>query len=600
MIGTMTLPSLTFDQTAIFAVLVGLLAMLAWGRYRYDVVAFTALIVCVVLGLVPTKEAFSGFGHPATVTVALVLILSKALADSGALDPVTKALQPLSVNRTTEIGGLSGVGALFSAVMNNVGALGLLMPVAIKSAAKSKQPAGFLLMPLSFGCILGGLLTLIGTPPNIIVGTYRGEVLGEPFKMFDFTPVGGAVALAGLLFMALVGWRLVPKRRAEGSESLFDLGDYLSELAVGEESEGIGKSRRELEEMTNDVPVEMVAVLRRGRRLPRFASYEVLEAGDHLLIEGAPEEIERFIEITGFPLAEDRGEATELLRSSEGEVMEAAVPPQSPLLGRTLGELRLASRYNLVPIGLARQGEPYRGRLRDLRLRVGDVLLLHGDRSGISEGMKRLDLLPLAERGLSYGSRDSAWAVVGLFAAAIVAASIGFLSITVAFGAAVAGLVLGGLLPLRKLYDSVEWPVIVLLAALIPVGSALESTGATAVIVDFILAVTHGLPAVAVLAMILIVTMTVSDLLNNAATAVVMAPIAVQLAERLSVNPDSFLMAVAVGASCAFLTPIGHQNNALILGPGGFRFGDYWRAGLPLEIVIVAVGVPMILLVWPL
>lgn len=591
---------LTVDQIAIFAILAGLLGMLAWGRYRYDVVAFAALVLAVLLGLVPSAEAFSGFGHPATVTVALVLILSRALSDSGALDPIAKALEPLSGSTTGHVAGLSGVGAALSAVMNNVGALGLLMPVALKSAAKSKQPAGMLLMPLSFGCILGGLVTLIGTPPNIIIAAYRGEALGEPFQMFDFTPVGGAVALAGLLFMALVGWRIVPKRRAEGGESLFDLGDYLSEIEVTKDSEGVGKTRREIEEMTEEVSVELVALMRRGRRLPRLAAYEVFEKGDHLLIEGTPEEIERFLKTTGFSLSESKGKAAELLESSEGEVMEAAVPPQSALIGRTLGQLRLASSHNIVPLGLARQGKPYRGRLRDLRLRAGDVLLLHGDQGHLADSLQKLDLLPLAERGLSYGSGHSAPWVVGVFALAILSASLGFVSITVAFAAAVAALVLGGFLPLRKIYESVEWPVIVLLGALIPVGSALESTGATQVIVDGILTVTQGLPTLVVLAMVLVVTMTVSDLLNNAATAVIMAPISVTLAERLSSNPDAFLMAVALGASCAFLTPIGHQNNALILGPGGFRFGDYWRVGLPLEIIIVAVALPMILLVWPL
>jgi di/tricarboxylate transporter len=591
---------LTFDQTAIFAILLALLGLLAWGRLRYDVVAFCALLAAVILGLVPSAEAFSGFGHPATVTVALVLILSKALAESGALAPLAKQLSEIKGGMTGKIAGLSGTGALLSAVMNNVGALGLLMPVAIKSAAKAKKPVGRLLMPLSFGCILGGLVTLIGTPPNIIVASYRGEALGEPFQMFDYSPVGGAVALAGLLFMAFIGWRLVPKRRSSEGESLFDLGDYLTEVVVTEESEGEGKTRRELEEMTREIGVEFAALLRQGRRQPRFAAYETLQQGDHMLIEAPPEEIERFLKATGFELAESKGKATELLESSEGEVMEAAIPPNSSLEGRTLGQLRLAGSYNIVPLGLARQGKPYRGRLRDLRLQAGDVLLLHGDRGRLAEGLQRLGLLPLAERGLSYGQQKSAPWIVAAFALAVLVASLGLLPITIAFGTAVGALVVSGQLPLRNLYNAIDWPVIVLLGALLPVGGALESSGATGVIVDAILAVTSDLPAVFVLLLVLVATMTLSDLLNNAATAVVMAPIAVTLAERLSVNPDAFLMAVALGASCAFLTPIGHQNNALILGPGGFRFSDYWRAGLPLEAVIVAVGLPMILLVWPL
>jgi di/tricarboxylate transporter len=587
-------------QAAVLAILVVFFAFLAWGRFRYDLLAFSALIVSVVLGLVPASQAFSGFGHPATVTVALVLILSRALAESGAIDPLTKAIAPLAKRPSTHVAGLAGSGALLSCFMNNVGALGLLMPVALQSAAKAKRPGSLILMPLSFGCILGGLVTLIGTPPNIIVATFRADSLGDSFRMFDFAPVGGATALAGLLFLVLLGWRLAPRRQGNGAEQLFDLGDYVTEIEVVKESKGAEGTLDDLAELTKEADAEVVGLLRSGRRLPRLTGSEPLQPGDLLLIEAAAEEIEKFLKASGFKLSEERGKAEELLRSGEGEVLEAAVPPDSPVAGRTLGQLRLAARHNLVPIGFSRQGKPYRGRLRDLRLRAGDVLLLHGERDRLAEGMKQLELLPLAERGLTYGLREGAWWIVGIFAAAVLAASFGLLPVTIAFGAAAAIMVFLGLLPLRQVYASIDWPVIVLLGALIPVGTALQTTGATATVVDGVRWLTAGWPAAAVLVLVLVVTMTVSDILNNAATAVVMAPIALHLAERLGVNPDAFLMAVAVGASCAFLTPIGHQNNALILGPGGYRFGDYWRMGLPLEILIVAVAVPMILLVWPL
>ncbi len=595
----LSLPT-SYDQVAILAIVIGFFALLAWGRFRYDLLAFATLIITVVLGLVPATEAFMGFGHPATITVALVLILSRALAESGAIDPLTRAISPLTGHTSTHVAGLAGSGALLSGFMNNVGALGLLMPVALQSALKAKRPGSLLLMPLSFGCILGGLVTLIGTPPNIIVASIRADVLGEGFQMFDYTPVGGAVALVGLVFLAVVGWRLVPARQNGSAEQLFDLGDYVSEVQVVEGSKAVDGTITELTELTKDVDAEVVGLLRQGRRLPRLQRREVLQIGDLLLIEAAASEIEKFVKATGFKLAEDRGKAEELLRSGEGEILEAAVPPDCPVVGRSLGQLRLSARHNLVAIGLARQGKPYHGRLRDLRLQAGDILLLHGERDHLAEGLKTLGLLPLAERGLSYGLRDGAWWIVGCFAAAIAIASTGVLPAAVTFGGAIAVLVFGGLLPLRQVYAAIDWPVIVLLGALIPVGSALQTTGATDTIVDGIQWMTQGWPAAAVLTLILVVTMTVSDVLNNAATAVIMAPISLILADRMAVNPDAFLMAVAVGASCAFLTPIGHQNNALILGPGGYRFGDYWRLGLPLEILVVGVAVPMILLVWPL
>ncbi|MET4806959.1 SLC13 family permease [Limibacillus sp. MBR-115] len=595
----LSLPT-SYDQVAILAIVIGFFALLAWGRFRYDLLAFATLIITVVLGLVPATEAFMGFGHPATITVALVLILSRALAESGAIDPLTRAISPLTGHTSTHVAGLAGSGALLSGFMNNVGALGLLMPVALQSALKAKRPGSLLLMPLSFGCILGGLVTLIGTPPNIIVASIRADVLGESFQMFDYTPVGGAVALVGLVFLAVVGWRLVPARQNGSAEQLFDLGDYVTEVQVVEGSKAVDGTITELTELTKDVDAEVVGLLRQGRRLPRLQRREVLQIGDLLLIEAAASEIEKFVKATGFKLAEDRGKAEELLRSGEGEILEAAVPPDCPVVGRSLGQLRLSARHNLVAIGLARQGKPYHGRLRDLRLQAGDILLLHGERDHLAEGLKTLGLLPLAERGLSYGLRDGAWWIVGCFAAAIAIASTGVLPAAVTFGGAIAVLVFGGLLPLRQVYAAIDWPVIVLLGALIPVGSALQTTGATDTIVDGIQWMTQGWPAAAVLTLILVVTMTVSDVLNNAATAVIMAPISLILADRMAVNPDAFLMAVAVGASCAFLTPIGHQNNALILGPGGYRFGDYWRLGLPLEILVVGVAVPMILLVWPL
>ncbi|MBB3066107.1 SLC13 family permease [Limibacillus halophilus] len=595
----LSLPT-SYDQVAILAIVIGFFALLAWGRFRYDLLAFATLIITVVLGLVPATEAFMGFGHPATITVALVLILSRALAESGAIDPLTRAISPLTGHTSTHVAGLAGSGALLSGFMNNVGALGLLMPVALQSALKAKRPGSLLLMPLSFGCILGGLVTLIGTPPNIIVASIRADVLGESFQMFDYTPVGGAVALVGLVFLAVVGWRLVPARQNGSAEQLFDLGDYVTEIQVVEGSKAVDGTITELAELTKDVDAEVVGLLRQGRRLPRLQRREVLQIGDLLLIEAAASEIEKFVKATGFKLAEDRGKAEELLRSGEGEILEAAVPPDCPVVGRSLGQLRLSARHNLVAIGLARQGKPYHGRLRDLRLQAGDILLLHGERDHLAEGLKALGLLPLAERGLSYGLRDGAWWIVGCFAAAIAIASTGVLPAAVTFGGAIAVLVFGGRLPLRQVYAAIDWPVIVLLGALIPVGSALQTTGATDTIVDGIQWMTQGWPAAAVLTLILVVTMTVSDVLNNAATAVIMAPISLILADRMAVNPDAFLMAVAVGASCAFLTPIGHQNNALILGPGGYRFGDYWRLGLPLEILVVGVAVPMILLVWPL
>lgn len=611
---------LTPAQAGIFALLAALLVLLMWGRWRYDVVAFLALITAVATGLVPAEASFSGFGHPATITVAFVLIISRTLASAGAVDWAAALIRPAAQRTSTHIAALSSLAAALSGFMNNVGTLGLLMPVALQSARKAGRSAALILMPLSFGSILGGLITLIGTPPNIIIASYRGLTAGEPFGMFDFTPVGAVAAIAGLAFVALIGWRLVPRAAAEraATEELFDIENYLTEIRVTEDSKALGKTLVEIRKENQDIDALIIGVVRDERMLPGAARWLQLEVGDLLLVEAGPDEMDKFASTLGLAFSgqdqdenknakPDDGDADtkkkskqSRLASEDGIVIEAVIAPGSRLDGLTVQSQSILSRYGFTLLAVSRQGKPYRGRLHAFRFEVGDVLLLHGEASRASEALTAFGCLPLAERGVSMGQRHTARALIAIFGAAILASSFGLLPIAVSLGAAITVMVLFGLLPLRQLYEGIDWPVIVLLGALIPVGGALESTGATDVIADAILALTAGGSPVVILALIMVVTMTLSDLLNNAATAVVMAPIGAGIAARLDVSADPFLMAIAIAASCAFLTPIGHQNNALIMGPGGYRFGDYWRMGLPLELVIIATALPMILWVWPL
>jgi di/tricarboxylate transporter len=501
---------------------------------------------------------------------------------------------------TTHVGALAGIAAAMSAVMNNVGALGILMPMALVSARKAARSPSLLLMPLSFGSMLGGLITLIGTPPNIIIATYRGQIGDAPFGMFDFAPVGLAVALAGVAFIALVGWRLVPQRAgARTKGELFDIENYVTEMRVPEDNPNIGKTLREIDEMTADIDAVIMDQIRGDRAYPP-ATRKQLRAGDILKIEASPEEIDKFVSKLGLEIGGEVAGAEPREAPDDATLMEVVVTPGSRLDGRLVGSLKLFARRGVTLLGVSRQGKPYHGRLRSFVIRPGDVLLLHGEAEQLADLVPAFGILPLAEREIHFGKRNKGPAVIAVFAAAIAAASFGLVPIHIAFGLAIVLLVIGGLMSTRELYDGIDWSVIVLLGSLIPVGGALQSTGATTLIADSVLTMTAGLPAAAVLIIVIVVTMTLSDVLNNAATAVVMAPIGATIAQRLGVSPDPFLMAVAVAASCAFLTPIGHQNNALILGPGGYRFGDYWRMGLPLEVLVIVVSVPVILLVWPL
>jgi len=593
----------TTDQIAIVALFALTFGLFVFGRPRYDVVAIAALCVAVFLGLVATPSAFAGFGHPATITVAAVLIISRALTASGAIDMVARRLVPEAERLDVRIAGLGGLAAGVSALINNVGALALLMPVAIQSSLKAKQSPALILMPIAFASILGGLVTLIGTPPNIIVATFRGEANGAPFAMFDFTPVGAAVALAGLLFVALVGWRLVPKHARDHAvtEELFDISEYVTEGRVLKESSANGKTLAELEDDAAKHDALIIGVVR-GRRQVRVSPREAVKTNDKLLLEGSPEALDKLISDLGLKvIGTGSGEGQRLFGESGTELFEAVVGPRARIEGRTVESLRLPSRYGVNLLAVARQGRPARGRLATFRPQAGDVLLLQGDPDHLPEVIRSLGCLPLAGRGLQFG-KDSrqAWYAIGIFALAVAAAATGLTGLTIAFAAAVVALVVSGILPLRELYDGVDWPVIVLLGAMIPLGGALETTGTTDLIAGGIVGAAAGVPAWVVLVLVLVVTMTLSDILNNAATAVIMAPIGLRVAEQLGVNGDAFLMAVAVGASCAFLTPIGHQNNTLVMGPGGYKFGDYWRMGLPLEILITLVATPMIVIVWGL
>ncbi|MEJ2274405.1 MAG: SLC13 family permease [Woeseiaceae bacterium] len=588
----------TSDQTILFTLLLLVFAFLIWGRWRYDIVAFVALLIALLTGLVPKEEAFSGFGHPATVIIALVLIVSRGLSNSGAIELITRHLVDASRKLSTHIAIMSGVAAALSALMNNVAALALLMPVDMQAAKKANRSPSLSLMPLSFASILGGMITLIGTPPNIVVAEYRGDALGESYRMFDFAPVGLICAVIGVLYVALIGWRLLPAKRQSDNapKSLFDIADYIAEARVPEGSI-IGKRVRDLDEEAEKADVEIIGLIRSGRRLPGFARVAEIQAGDVLVLEASPDSLEEALGSLDLEyVAKEDGK----LGDKELLLTEVVVQDTSRLAGRSAISVRLLYRYRVALVGVSRQGKRFREKVRKLILQPGDVLLLLGAEERLADVTGRLGLLPLADRGHTIVRREKVWWAVGIFAAAILAASFGIVYLPIALGCVVALYVLLNIVPLRDVYTSIEWPVIVLLGSMIPIGGALESTGGTELIAGGIVELSAGFSPVIVLGLLIVVTMTLSDVMNNTATAVIAAPIAVEIASRLGVNPDPFLMGVAVAASCAFLTPIGHKNNTLIMGPGGYRFGDYWRMGLPLEIIVVLVSVPALITFWPL
>jgi di/tricarboxylate transporter len=469
----------------------------------------------------------------------------------------------------------------------------------LRNAYRDGYPPAKSLMPLAFASLLGGLTTLIGTPPNIIIATFRAQQNGASFGMFDFTPVGVAVAIAGLIFLVIVGWRLLPLAGRKGEpEKAFAIEDYVTEAAIADESKAVGLTVFELEEMADD-DVTVVGLIRNEQRRLIPSGNTRLQAGDVLVLRGDADALKAAVDAAELKLVGDEATHREDLKSDDIDVVEAVISPNSMLIGRTPISARLRTIHGVNLLALARQGRRVDERLGHVSLRSGDVLLLQGPSERMGEVLAQLQCLPLAERILGIGRQRRLAFAGGLFAIAIALVASGMLAVHIAFTAVAAAYVIGNVIRPAELYSSIDWPVIVLLGALFPVGGALESTGGATLLADGILQLTRGLGVVWVLLAILVGTMFLSDVINNNATAVLMAPIAVTVASRLEVNADPFLMAVAIGASCAFLTPIGHQSNTLVMEPGGYRFSDYWRVGLPLEAVIVAVAVPMILIVWP-
>jgi len=584
------------SQIVLSVILGGALLFFIWGRWRHDVVAFLALMIAVVLGVVGFDQAFSGFAHPAVITVAAVLVISRTLQLSGALDVAARYVTGISDNPLANLVMLTLVGAVLSAFMNYVGALALMMPLAMQTA---HSPAR-VLMPLSFATILGGMMTEIGTPPNIIIATFRRDISGEGFALFDFAPVGVPLALIGVGFLIVFGWRLIPVSR-RGSKTPADLlkgASYITEARVEKGSRSIGKTIRQLERLVDNEAL-VLGVIRHGyRQLGRVRDL-TLEEGDVAILRIERSAFHKLLEVADLALVGDAEVGAETLRSEDIAPVEFVVMPGARIDRRTPHDVRLTERFGTNLLAIAREGERIERPLRHTRIRAGDLLLMQGEKSSLNDTMTILGCIPLAERGLQPIRRRKRLLPLAVLGGAIAATSAGLLPIQISFSAAVVALVLFERITPRDVYDSIDWSVIVLLGSLIPLGMALETTGTTALLASWVVDISGHVPVWAVLGAVMVLTMALTNLINNAATAVMMAPIAHSIALQTGASTDPFLMATAIAASSAFLTPIGHQNNVLVMGPGGYRFGDYWRVGLPLQALIVVFGVPLVMVVWP-
>jgi len=589
---------ITTEQHFVFGTLTAVLILFVWGRVRHDIVALLALFTLVVLGIVDPGEAFAGFGHPAVITVAAVLVIGKALEFSGLIDLLGKHVMKVGDSLMVRITTLSVLVAVASAFMNNVGALAIMMPIAIHMARQSGHPVSYYLMPLSFSSLLGGMCTLIGTPPNIIIAEIRAAEAGTAFGLFDYSPVGSVLMVAGVTFVSLLGWRLLPKRETgKGGSELFDIDDYITEVVVEEGAKAEDLTVQELENLSK-AEVQLLGLVRSGQRQHAPYPEERVRRGDVLILETDAEDLKTFLNDTGTRLLGDEDLEPGKEGNSKIAVQEAVVMADSSLVGRTASNLRMRRRYGVNLLAVARKEQRIHRRLDHVIFSNGDVLLLQGHEDTLADTIHALGCLPLAKRDLRIGYKTTIPLALAIFGTAIALVVGGLLPVQVAFMIGAIAMVLSGVLPMKHLYTSIDWPVIVLLGAMLPVGAALESTGGAGQVARLLHALAADLPLWAVLGILMVTTMLLSDIINNAATAVLMAPIALGVAHGLELPSDPFLMTVAVGASSAFLTPIGHQSNTLVMAPGGYRFSDYWRMGLPMDIIILAIGVPMILWFW--
>lgn len=584
----------------LIGLLAAMLVVMIWGRFRYDLVAFATLVIAVLLGVVPADTMFSGFGHPAVIIIAFVLIITRGLSNSGAVDMIGRLVLSGARSLAGHISVIGLAGAGMSALMNNVAALALLMPLDIRAAERAKRSPSLSLMPLSFATILGGTITLIGTPPNIIVSSFRERETGEAFGMLDFAPVGLVLTVAGLVFLAVVGWRLVPtgRRKRDAAAELAQVDEFATELKVPDGSAAIGRTLAELDAPSLANGVIVVGLDRDGEIQTGDALNHQLRSGDQIVVKGTAKEIDAFIGEVGLAYGTDLQHG--ILTKGDLSLFEAVVPIGSEYEGNSARSLGLQARHGVALLGIARRASNLSGNIQHEIIRAGDILLLYGPRDRAADAALAHGALALSDRGTGVANRSMAWVAMGIFGAAVVAASINLVSLPLALAAATVLLVLLNVVPVRQVYSAVDWPVIILRASLIPIGVAVEDSGATGWIAGQILTQLSGAEPWVVVGGLLAFTMLLANVLNNTTTAVVAGPIAATMAKTLGVSVDPFLMAVAIGASCAFLTPIGHKTNTLILGPGGYRFGDYWLLGLPMSILSAAVATPLILLVWPL
>lgn len=594
---------MTLHQIESFALVFGMILLFMSGRLRYDVVAASVLLVAVLLGVVPAKQAFEGFANPVIIIIASVLVVSRAIAASNLLELWVGGLLKRIKSPSLQIGVLAASVGYLSAFIKNVGTLGIFIPIAIQTARRSNQPRSMYLMPLAFASLVGGTITKIGTSPNLLISTVREELGQGPFKLFDFVPVGLPLTTIAIVFLAF-GWRLLPHRTGkQGAEEAFSIDAYTTELRVPETlGDKLGEKFRTVGdvEAIGEGDLSVGSIIREGSRRYIPSENWALYPNDLLMVVGDPTVVDKVVAATGFEIAGSEELDSPEEKSDELHVVEVIVTAESQLINTTPASIGLRNRFGVNLVAVRQAGQVAASRLREHRFQVGDVVLLQGWEKTLSAAVTELGCLPLADRKLTIGQARNGLLPLGLLAVALLCVGLGWINVDVAFFGAAVLTVLFKQISLKDTYQAIEWPVIVMLGCLIPVGEGLKETGSATLIGNWLSMVAQHLPGYAALGLIMLTAMLLTPLLHHAAAVLVLGPVAAAVAVKLGYHTDPFLMAVALGCACDFLTPIGHQNNTLVMAPGGYRFGDYWRLGLPLTLIVLFVGTPLVMWAWPL
>ena len=591
---------MTQENILVLVILAAAVILFVSERLRVDLIALLVLITLRITGLITIEEAFSGFASPAVITVWSVYIVSGGLFKSGIADILANFMLRLSGQSYLRLLFIIMITVgIMSSFMNNIGAVAILLPAVVSAGRKINVAPSKLLIPMAFTSLLGGKMTLIGTPPNILATSIMESYGGmEPFGFFDFTPMGAIVLVVGILYFLLIGNHLLPDRTPSGqlSES-YQIRDYLSEVRVKDKSSLVGKTLAE-SQLGQNYNLNVVQIHRSGERLRVPSQNPVFRSGDILLVQGSSQNILKSYETLDLEAIpewkfEDFSQGTQTM-------IEVTLSPRSKMQGQTLKEIDFRAHFGLTVLALQHRGKSIFSNLADIPLDFGDAMLIQGPEDRIAQLRRDEDFLILETPPMETKRTQKAPLAVLILAGVLLVVSMRILHVSTAMLIGAVLMILTGVLKMDEAYQAIEWKSVFLIAGMLPMGIAMQNSGTALFLAQKIVDVVGNWGTIAVLMGIFLMTALTTEVMSNAAATVLVTPIAIDAARSLGANPQTFVMAVVIAAATSFLMPIGHQANVLVFGPGGYKFGDYTRVGIWLNIIIFFVVLVFLPLIWPL